>query len=89
MQSVIDEFYDFESNFVDWIDRGEKYMKMKGEMNELISQIILNLTKEQRVIIGNMRLLYGRMECEAEKAAYKEGFKMGLARAASHIKLIF
>lgn len=86
---LLDEFYEFESSYVNWKDRGEEYAQMREKMREYVSQLMPNLTKEQREIIGNMRLLYGRMECEAEKAAYKEGFKMGLARAASHIKLIF
>ena len=78
MKSAIDEFYEFESSFVDWIDRGERYEEMKKEMGKLFSQLSLCLTEEQRLILGNIRLLHGRLESEAEKATYKAGFKRGL-----------
>lgn len=54
---------------------------MRKEMGELFSELLQCLTEEQRVILGNIRLLQGRMEGEAEKATYKAGFKRGLSLA--------
>ncbi len=82
---LLDEFYEFESSYVNWKDRGEEYEQMREKMREYVSQLMPNLTKEQREIIGNMRLLNFRIENEAEKAAYKKGFKTGLALAAESI----
>lgn len=85
MKSIIDEFYDFENSFVGWIDRGENYKKMRVEMSDLFSKLIPDLTEEQRGILEDIKFLHHRIECEAEKASYKEGFKTGLALAAESL----
>ena len=79
MKSTIDEFYDFECNFVDWIDRGERYSEMREEINGLISKLISNPTEEQKLGLDKIAILYKRIEGEAEKAGYKAGFKRGVA----------
>ena len=86
MESILDGFYDFESSFYDWIDRGEKYEEIKEQICGRLSRLEETLTDEQKMMIKELALLNHRMEVEGEKASYKQGFKTGLALAMEAIK---
>ena len=52
---LLDEFYEFESSYVNWKDRGEEYEQMREKMREYVSQLMPNLTKEQRASKWGLR----------------------------------
>ena len=81
MNSTIDKFYDYECNFINWLDRGEDYADLKKEIGERISKLEEGLTEEQKKMLKGIALQCYRKEGEAERAAYKAGFKMGMKLA--------
>ena len=85
MESTIDKFYDYECNFINWLNRGEKYAELKKEIGERISKLEESLTEEQKRILKEMALLYYQKEGEAERAAYAAGFKMGMKLAVESL----
>ena len=81
METKIEHFFDFEDTFEGWINMGERYEKLKGEIVKRLTELEETLTEEQKKELQTLSLLYHQQEYEAKKAAYKGGFKTGLALA--------
>ena len=81
MESVIGEFYEWESSFIDGIDKGDRYRDINAKMSALYIRFEETLTEEQKMMIKELSALNLRLRSEAERAGYKAGFKTGVSVA--------
>ncbi|MBD5631950.1 MAG: hypothetical protein HDP34_01800 [Clostridia bacterium] len=78
MTSIIEDFYYYECDVCEGISNTEKYNQDKQELLDLCDKLDSTLNEKQKEMLSRINTLYGELELETEKTAYRVGFKSGV-----------
>lgn len=78
MKSYIEKIFLNEHTNCDNLVQSESYWKIHKEICEIFEKLDAELNEEQHKMLYNLDLAQGGLCAEAEAAAYKAGFALGL-----------